>query len=108
MQIAPGQSPHDVAGIRVPMVEAPLGTYTGWNMRARGHGAGALHSFSGSYIPLPESRDEREATGDPRAVRFAWSCRFGGLWPYPLHRTRIWRSGRVSDLSVVSGEETVR
>ena len=57
---------NDVAGIRVPMVEAPLGSYTGWNLRVAGHGAGALHSFSGSYIPLPESPEERLATGDPR------------------------------------------
>lgn len=57
---------NDVAGVRVPMVDAPLGTYTGWNLRAPGHGAGALHSFSGSYIPLPETREERDATGDPR------------------------------------------
>jgi hypothetical protein len=57
---------NDVAGIRVPMVEVPLGTYTGWNLRIAGQGAGAMHNFSGSYIPLPESLEEREATGDPR------------------------------------------
>ncbi|WP_293853683.1 alpha/beta hydrolase domain-containing protein [uncultured Alsobacter sp.] len=57
---------NDAAGIRMPMVEAPLGTYTGWNLRIAGHGHGALHDFSGSYIPLPESADERLMTGDPR------------------------------------------
>jgi hypothetical protein len=57
---------NDAAGIRVPMVEAPLGTYTGWNLRVAGHGHGALHDFSGSYIPLPESSEERRMTGDPR------------------------------------------
>jgi Alpha/beta hydrolase domain len=57
---------NDIAGVRVPMVAAPLGTYCGWNLRARGFGHGAMHEFSGSYIPLPESPEERRATGDPR------------------------------------------
>ena len=54
------------AGVRAPMVQAPLGTYCGWNLRARGFGHGAMHEFSGSYIPLPESPEERRMTGDPR------------------------------------------
>src|SRR5215470_1820623 len=57
---------NDVAGVRAPMVEAPLGTYCGWNLRARGFGHGAMHEFSGSTIPLPDSPEERMATGDPR------------------------------------------
>ena len=57
---------NDVAGVRVPMVEAPLATYTGWNLRARGFGQGAMHEFTGSTIPLPDSPEERAATGDPR------------------------------------------
>lgn len=57
---------NDVAGIRAPMVQAPLATYTGWNIRARGHGAGATHEFTGSTIPLPETASMRDATGDPR------------------------------------------
>jgi hypothetical protein len=57
---------NDVAGIRVPMVAAPLGTYTGWNLRARGFGQGAMHEFTGSYIPFAESAEERQAMGDPR------------------------------------------
>jgi hypothetical protein len=57
---------NDKAGVRAPMVAAPLGTYCGWNLRARGFGQGAMHEFSGSYIPLPETPEERRATGDPR------------------------------------------
>jgi hypothetical protein len=56
----------DVAGIRAPMIEAPLATYTGWNVRARGFGHGAMHEFSGSTIPFADSPEERAATGDPR------------------------------------------
>ncbi len=58
---------NDVPGIRAPMVAAPLGTYTGWNPRARGHGHGAQLRFEGSYIAFPESPQERQITGDPRA-----------------------------------------
>jgi len=57
---------NDRAGVRVPMVAAALGTYCGWNLRVRGFGHGAMHEFSGSYIPLPETPEERRATGDPR------------------------------------------
>jgi hypothetical protein len=57
---------NDIPGVRVPMVQAPLGTYTGWNLRKRGYGTGAMHFFTGSYIPLPESPEEQKATGDPR------------------------------------------
>jgi Alpha/beta hydrolase domain len=57
---------NDIAGVSAPMVAAPLGTYTGWNLRSRGFGHGAMHEFSGSYTPFPESREERRMTGDPR------------------------------------------
>ena len=57
---------NDVPGVRVPMVAAPLGTYTGWNPRARGFGHGVQWRFEGSYIPFPDTIAERLATGDPR------------------------------------------
>ena len=57
---------NDIAGVRAPMVAAPLATYTGWNLRARGHGHGAMHEFTGSTIALPATPAERRATGDPR------------------------------------------
>jgi hypothetical protein len=58
---------NDVAGVRAPMVAAPLATYTGWNLRARGHGFGAMHTFIGSTVPFAETPDERRMTDDPRA-----------------------------------------
>ena len=58
---------NDVPGVRAPMVCAPLGTYTGWNLRSRGHGHGSQLRFEGSYIPFPDSPEERRITGDPRA-----------------------------------------
>ena len=57
---------NDIAGVRAPMVQAPLGTYTGWNLRSRGHGHGAMYLFDGSYLPLADTTEERRMTGDPR------------------------------------------
>ena len=57
---------NDTAGVRAPMVIAPLATYTGWNIRKRGFGHGAMHEFTGSTIPFPETAVERKQTGDPR------------------------------------------
>ena len=57
---------NDIAGVRAPMVAAPLATYTGWNLRARGFGEGAMFEFNGSTIPLPETPEVQRATGDPR------------------------------------------
>jgi hypothetical protein len=57
---------NDLAGVRAPMVQASLGTYTGWNLRARGYGTRAAYEFSGSYIPFPDSAEERQFTEDPR------------------------------------------
>jgi hypothetical protein len=57
---------NDIPGVRAPMISAPLGTYTGWNPRARGYGHGAQWKFEGSYIPFPDTPAERVVTGDPR------------------------------------------
>ena len=57
---------NDIAGVRAPMVQAPLGTYTGWNLRSRGHGHGAMYLFDGSYLPLADTAEEGAMTGDPR------------------------------------------
>jgi Alpha/beta hydrolase domain len=57
---------NDIPGVRAPMVAVPLGTYTGWNLRARGFGHGMQLRFEGSYVPFAETVVERGATGDPR------------------------------------------
>jgi hypothetical protein len=57
---------NEVAGIRLPHLAAPLGTWTGWNIRARGFCPGVLADLQGSYLPFPWTRAERRATGDPR------------------------------------------
>jgi hypothetical protein len=55
-----------VAGIRLPVIEVPLATYTGWNPRAEGYGAGALCTNQGAVVPFAKTRAERLEAGDPR------------------------------------------
>jgi hypothetical protein len=51
----------------MPALEAPLGTYTGWNLRAPQIGASdQLFSMMGSYIPFARTKSERIDHGDPR------------------------------------------
>ena len=56
----------ETSGVAAPMIQAPLGTYAGWNVRRRGQAEGSTHEFSGSYIPFPETPEVRAATNDPR------------------------------------------
>ena len=58
-----------IAGIRQIQIRAPLGTNTGWNVRAAGHRAPNLcgpGTSPGSYIPFARTKAERLASGDPR------------------------------------------
>ena len=57
---------NEVAGIRLPDVEAPLATYTGWNLWPDESAEGAMFSIIGSCFQLPATAEEREATGDGR------------------------------------------
>lgn len=57
---------NDQAGIRLPAVSVPIGTYTGWNIRRDGYAPGQLASVRGSHFPFSATRAERQAKGDPR------------------------------------------
>lgn len=62
-----GPDGNDLGTLLPVEVAVPLATYTGWNLRRREAGAESmLMSLAGSYIPLPATRKQREATGDPR------------------------------------------
>jgi hypothetical protein len=56
---------HDIAGIRLPEVEVPLVTFTGWALRSPDF-SNTLRRNAGAIWPLPLTREEREASGDPR------------------------------------------
>jgi hypothetical protein len=53
-------------GVRHPNLVAPIGTYTGWNMRREGFGEGGQCAGSGSFIPFATTRAARQTSGDPR------------------------------------------
>jgi hypothetical protein len=55
---------NEIAGILLPPIAVPLGTYTGWNVyRAQ---PGELADRDGSFIAFARTKQEREAAGDPR------------------------------------------
>ena len=56
----------NIAGVRPMQIRAPLGTSTGWNVRAPGHRAPNLCGLTGSYFAFAQTKAERRATGDPR------------------------------------------
>ena len=61
-----GSDGNELAGIRLPDIAEPLATYTGWNLYKAPFTEGELCDRDGSYSPLPATRAERAATGDPR------------------------------------------
>jgi hypothetical protein len=62
-----GPDGNELGTLLVPDVAVPLATFTGWNLRRAEVGAeGMLVGLMGSFLPLPRTSDERQATGDPR------------------------------------------
>jgi hypothetical protein len=58
---------NETSGIKMPEVQTPLASYTGWNLRAKTIGATEeLYSMVGSWIPFPVNKTERENRKDPR------------------------------------------
>jgi hypothetical protein len=56
----------DLGGIRTLDIAAPVGTNTGWNLRAAGPRGNDLCGLSGSFFPFAKTKAERLASGDPR------------------------------------------
>jgi hypothetical protein len=63
---------NDMAGVRLPEVAVPLGTYTGWNTvnplvsPLKFSDLGYLSGLIGGFEPFPLTRDDRVSTGDGR------------------------------------------
>lgn len=55
-----------IAGIRMAALEVPRASYTAWNPRAAGFSPGNLFALQGAVVPLPATREQRLASGDPR------------------------------------------
>ena len=57
---------NEIAGIRLPDIAVPLGTYTGWNLYKAPYVEGELGDRDGSFMPFTTSRDARTSKNDPR------------------------------------------
>ena len=58
---------NDLGGVRLPELQVPVATYTGWNLRDPSIGAPNLRlSFLGSFLPFARNASERGKSGDPR------------------------------------------
>ena len=56
----------DIAGLRLPTLEAPAATHTGWNLRKASFGEGELCDNNGAMISFAATREERLKNNDPR------------------------------------------
>ena len=60
----PDADGNDLAGVKMPWVAAPLGAFTGWNLRTAASGAeGELLGQTGSYLPFSGERVRTQYRG---------------------------------------------
>jgi hypothetical protein len=57
---------NEKAGVRLPPVEAPMATTTGWALRDGYHGGNDRCESDGQHIPFKATKAERLAAGDSR------------------------------------------
>jgi hypothetical protein len=57
---------NEVVGVASTLHQAPLGTYLGWNVTARGFAKGRECGLNGAFVPFAKTKAERLAAGDPR------------------------------------------
>ena len=50
----------------MPLRDAPLGTYVGWNITSSGFFTGRTCSYAAGMIPFARTKAERMANNDPR------------------------------------------
>ncbi|MFT5468994.1 MAG: hypothetical protein ACI8UO_004108 [Verrucomicrobiales bacterium] len=75
-----GPDGNELGCLSAPEVAVPVATYASWRLRSEsGPAANQLYSLSGSYIPFPVTKAEREASGDPR---LSIEERYGSLEKY--------------------------
>ncbi|OFW01001.1 MAG: hypothetical protein A3I61_05170 [Acidobacteria bacterium RIFCSPLOWO2_02_FULL_68_18] len=60
------QDGNEVSGIRLPPVEAPIATTTGWALRREGFGVNDGCEANGQHIAFARTKAERLAASDPR------------------------------------------
>ena len=57
---------NDTGGIRNVYVQAPIGTYTGWNLFRDDWFANGFCTLAGTFVPFAATKAEREKIGDQR------------------------------------------
>jgi len=67
MVSAVDQDGNEIAGIRHPDIQVPLGTHTGWTMRHNQIGGeGHFIPLQGAVVPFPLTQESARSTHDPR------------------------------------------
>ena len=57
---------NDIGGIRNVYIQAPIGTYTGWNLFRDDWFSNGFCTLAGTVVPFAATKAEREKTGDSR------------------------------------------
>jgi hypothetical protein len=57
---------NEISGVASVLLQAPLGTYVGWNTIPSGFFKGQMCAFTGGFIPFATTKEERLAAKDPR------------------------------------------
>jgi hypothetical protein len=93
---------NETAGIRAPMIQAPLATFTGWNLRSPAIGAPSeIFSMVGSTFYLPRTKAEREKARDPRvSIEERYKGRADYLAKYEAAARSLAKSGYLLESDV--------
>ena len=57
---------NELGGVPVVLLDAPLGTYLGWNITAGGFHQGQICDYVGGMMPFAKTAEARKANNDPR------------------------------------------
>ena len=57
---------NELGGVPVVLLDAPLGTYLGWNVTDAGFHAGQICNYVGGMLPFARTAQARQAQNDPR------------------------------------------
>ena len=57
---------NELGGVPVVLLDAPLGTYLGWNVTAGGFHKDQICNYAGGMIPFARTAEERKTSTDPR------------------------------------------
>ena len=57
---------NEIGGVPVVLLQAPLGTYLGWNITASGFHKGQVCNYQGGWIPFAKTKAERVSNNDQR------------------------------------------